>query len=215
VRLDLVRFPSEIFCCLFLMTQAVVFMRSEQLRLNGRRSRNLCKSNTAIAFEMALGAGRAFSRPAPHIIVFATKAESHAAAALRQRPSFAHEHAATVGRHKSHNVPPGMRVGPRALATGNVFGTRLILVSLLIAYDLLRVGRATGFWSGLMRSTAAACSRVVLRVALLGDCERRGSKRDPDSKAERFHSDHLVDSYPTPTPRQRRRNSRVSQLRFV
>lgn len=74
MRLDLVRFPSEIFCCLFLMTQAVVFMRSEQLRLNGRRSRNLCKSNTAIAFEMALGAGRAFSRPAPHIIVFATKA---------------------------------------------------------------------------------------------------------------------------------------------
>lgn len=57
--------PVGNFCRLFLMTQAVLFM--SQLH-------KFMKSNTAIAFEMALGAGRAFSRPPPHIIVFATKA---------------------------------------------------------------------------------------------------------------------------------------------
>lgn len=56
-------------------------------------------------------------------------------------------------------------------------------VALLIAYNLLGVSRATGFLGGLMRSAAAACSRVASRVALLGDCERGRSECDSDREA--------------------------------
>jgi hypothetical protein len=54
-------------------------------------------------------------------------------------------------------------------------------VTLLIAKNLLGVGRAAGFLGGLMRSTAAAGSRVD--IGLLGNCERGGSERDPDCEA--------------------------------
>lgn len=41
-------------------------------------------------------------------------------------------------------------------------------VTVLIAHNLLPVSRAPGFWSGLMRSTAATCRRVGRGIALLG-----------------------------------------------
>jgi hypothetical protein len=43
-----------------------------------------------------------------------------------------------------------------------------------------------------MRPSAATCSRIGWSIALLGECERRSSKRNSDCEAQTFHSDHLV-----------------------
>ena len=75
-------------------------------------------------------------------------------------------------------------------------------VALLIALNLLRALHSTGPWSIAMRPGAAACRRIGSRVALitgcgcrgalLGECERGGSKREPDRQAKRFHGAHFV-----------------------
>lgn len=56
-------------------------------------------------------------------------------------------------------------------------------VTLLITQNFLRVGGATGLLGGLMRSAAAACSRVACRTALLGESKRGGSKRNSNREA--------------------------------
>lgn len=165
--------------------------------------RTLCSDYSVplLRWSNSAGSGRTLRRQGPHVIASQNGSERlHAAAALRQRPSLAHKHAASMGRHKSHNVPPGASV------------TRCSSpVTLLIAQNLLRVSLATCLLRGLMRSTAATCSSVFSRIALLSDCERGGSKRDSDSEAESSHGDHLMCSISNPTPRQRQRNGRVSQ----
>jgi len=82
-------------------------------------------------------------------------------------------------------------------ATGTQVTRRHSSVTVLIAQNLLRVGRATGSLSGLMGSTAAAGGRIGCRIALLGECERGGRKRDSDCDAQSSHGDHLVSSFPT------------------
>jgi hypothetical protein len=73
-------------------------------------------------------------------------------------------------------------------------------VALLIAQNLLRALRTTSLKTVLMRPTAATCSRIGCRVALpsgcrialLGECERGGSKRDSDRDAKSFDGIHFV-----------------------
>ena len=82
-------------------------------------------------------------------------------------------------------------------------------VALLIALNLLRALDRTGPWSIAMRPGAAACRRIGSRVALitgcgcrgalLGECERGGSKREPDSQAKSLHVAHSVCSPTKPT----------------
>ena len=83
-------------------------------------------------------------------------------------------------------------------------------VALLIALNLLRALHSTGPWSVAMCPGATACSRIGCRVALitgcgcrgalLGECERGGSKGNSDCEAQSFHGDHFVFSYQNDEP---------------
>jgi hypothetical protein len=70
-------------------------------------------------------------------------------------------------------------------------------VALLIAQSLLCGVRASCPWIVLMRPSATTCSRIGSGAALLGECERGGSKCDSDCEAQSFHSDHFVFSKQT------------------
>lgn len=79
-------------------------------------------------------------------------------------------------------------------------------VALLISQNLLIVGRAAGFLTGLVRSTAATRRRIGCRVALLSgrvallsgriallsECERGCSKRYSDCDAQGFQAAHVI-----------------------
>jgi hypothetical protein len=94
-------------------------------------------------------------------------------------------------------------------------------VALLIALNLLRALHSTGSWSIAMRPGAATrscigCGVALItgcgrRGALLGECERGGSKREPDRQANSFH----LAQWCSPTKAcggNARRKSRVPQL---
>jgi len=72
---------------------------------------------------------------------------------------------------------------------------------------VLPVSRGTGPWMGAISSRLGAprsrlhrigllSSRAVLRIALLGERERGGSKRDSNRETQSFHADHFAFSFP-------------------
>ena len=65
-------------------------------------------------------------------------------------------------------------------------------IALLIALNFLRVSPAAGPQAVLMRPSAATCSRIGWRAALLGECERGSNKRNSDCEAKSFHGAHVV-----------------------
>lgn len=63
----------------------------------------------------------------------------------------------------------------------------------------------------LVRASPAACGRVHLRVALLRECERGGSKRYSDRKAQSFQGGHVRVSFRKQLNAKHRRKSWVSR----
>jgi hypothetical protein len=89
-------------------------------------------------------------------------------------PLAADFHEMSASRSMNHVAAAHRGVKASASARG---GASDAPVALLIALNFLCVSRATGLLTGLMRAAAAACGRIGCRIALLGQCDRRGGKR--------------------------------------
>jgi NADPH:quinone reductase-like Zn-dependent oxidoreductase len=78
---------------------------------------------------------------------------------------------------------------------GVAVNSSVAAVTVQITSSLLRGLCAACPRTVLVRPSAATSGRVHLRVALLRECERGGSKRDSDRKAQSSHGGHSYSPY--------------------